>query len=465
MVSGAWRLAAALALSTALAAAPARATTLVEVPPERSRTQAIAEALRDELARALVDHPSGAIVVRVRAELGEAPRGHALITALVAPALAALEAEPQRFPLAHLASFDPGGEEPATRAGRLGYASLVDVSVRSLGNFLHVDASVWTTEPATQRAGFALRSRVDAELRAYLGGLERVSEQTIVARVADLPGRGYLAMAAADLDGDGRTELALIGADAVSIVRLGASRVGVRLVQVARAHFGPEVPAAPFPTRRALATAVARDRAVVARVAGRAAPLTVSLEGARASVSRASGPCPDGAFPIDAGCAELSPGRDFFDDDITRPTPAGPAPHQTPGTFYVHASRTLRTREGQVVSYEAIVTPHGRLAVRAGERSVGAVGYGTALAMADLDDDGAAELLTSGAQAAGAGDQLTLLRVLPRGALHVVWRSEPLAGPVWIAGHGDLDGDGLEELLAIEEPLDPRGVARLWIVR
>ncbi len=464
MSAPASRALAVLALAILSTASSARATITIEVPPERPRSEALAEALRDQLLAALAECPPGALVVRVSTSLpGEAPRPHALIEALLAPTMSALGAS-ERWPGAHLASFATG-DGAAARAGRLGYDVLADVSVRAVGNFLAIEGSTWTTSPPAQRGTFALRTRIDAELRAYLGGLERVSEETIVARTAELPGRGYVAMAAADLDGDGSTELALVDEGSVSIVRLGASRFGVRVVEVARAPLPTDVPLAASPTRRPLATATRIDGAIVARASVLAAPITVALEGGSIALARARGPCPDAAFPIEGGCAELVPGRDFFDDDITRASPEGPSSFQTPGTFYVRAARTLRTRDGQVVAYEAIVTPHGRLAVRVGERSVGDVGYGTALAIADLDDDGSAELLASGASAAGAGDQLTMLRALPRGALHVVWRSEPIEGSVWIASAADLDGDGLEELLAIEEPTDARGAARLWIVR
>src|SRR5690606_31705365 len=97
------------------------------------------------------------------------------------------------------------------------------------------------------------------------------------------------------------------------------------------------------------------------------------------------------------------------------------------------------------------------------DHSAGSIYHGTALAIADLDLDGAAELLASRAAPEGSGDQLMLLRAQPRGTLRVVWRSEAIPGSVWLATAGDIDGDGLAELLAIEEPASGR--ATLWIVR
>ncbi len=269
-------------------------------------------------------------------------------------------------------------------------------------------------------------------------------------------------MAAANLDGDETTELVLFTARSVSIVRLGATRVGVRIEEIARAPLPESIPTAASPTRRPLATAVIHDAGVVARLSGLAAPVRVTLANGSIEVAPASGPCPARAFPFDAGCAELIHGRDFFDDVID---PPDATPFHTPGTFYAHAWQRVRNADASAHEYEAVVTPNGRLAVRMDQRTAGALGYGTALAMTDLDEDGSAEILVSSSAADGQGDRLSLLRALPRGALHVLWRSSETEGSIWIARDADLDGDGLAELLAIEEPETATGRARLWIVR
>jgi hypothetical protein len=86
--------------------------------------------------------------------------------------------------------------------------------------------------------------------------------------------------------------------------------------------------------------------------------------------------------------------------------------------------------------------------------------------MADLDQDGRPELLTSTAASIGEGDRLVLLRVREDGALLAVWTGDALGGSVLVAGGGDADGDGVEELFAIEEPRGSAGtVAHLWIVQ
>jgi hypothetical protein len=456
-------------LATGLALArPARAVD-VEVPPERSRVEAVGEALRAEVERALASCPGGAVVVRVESALEGTERAHALVGRLLDPtvrALASMELDGRpRWPVAHRASFASEPGDVARQAGRLGYDVLVDVHIAVIGNFLEVRGATWTTASATRHAELAVRSRLDAELRRSVGRLPRVTADTLVARATELPGRGYLALRAHDLDGDGRTELVAVTGAGVSVHRLGEARVGVRLEEVGRAPYPADVPPASVRRRRPLATTIAVDGAVIVRTTEHGAPVRVALVDGRVTLSRASGPCADGSYPLEGGCASLAPGRDHFEERLEGPSGVE-APPAAPSPFYVHATRRLRGPDGRVLRYEAVVTPLGRLALRVDERSVAAVGYGTALAMADLDDDGAVELLTSAASPAGAGDRLALLRASARGGLRVVWRSEPIEGSVWIADRGDLDSDGLEELLAVEEPPDPqRGAARLWIVR
>lgn len=456
-----WALLAAFAL-------PGRAAAQADGP------EALAGALRGHVAQAVAER-SGRLLIRPRVALPDAaPRRWALVADLLAPTVAALRGA-ERFEAVHVGLFRGDGREAAVRAGRLGYDALVDLELRLVGARLVVEARAWDVERPDDPARFEVVQRLDVALRRYVGFPSRVTSETVVARTAALPSRGYLALAVHDLDRDGRTEVVAVHPDGAQVFHLGAARVGLRLEEVGRAPWPPTA-RDPSPPPRPLATATATEDAIVTRLGDRAAPLRVRLVGARVVVDRADGPCPDARFPLRGACAQLVEGRDFFAPTLARR--GGPA-HEAAAHFYAWAERALRTRDDEAVRFEALVTPGGRLAVRVRreapasdgpnalrERSVGAVGYGTALAMTDLDVDGSAELLTSHAAPAGAGDQLSLLRALPRGALHVVWRSEPMAGSVFCAASGDLDGDGLDEMVAIEEPADPaQGTARLWIVR
>jgi hypothetical protein len=468
------RAAAALALFSFLSApSPSAAQTDRELSgaPAGAELGRAAEALRAHVLASLEGSAGGAVVVRPRATLPtDAPRPFDLASALLAPSLEALGAD-GRFDVVHVATFAGDGDEAMERASRLGYAILVDVDVRVTGSYLSLSGASHDAR-AARDARFESRHRLDVSLRRFVGFPPRVSEDTVVARAARMPSSGYLALSVYDLDGDGRSEIVAITASGAELLRLGASRVGSRVDAVGAVAWPSDVGRAPTAPRRTLATARVVDGAVVARLADLAAPIRIAVDEGRLVATRAAGPCPDETFPIALGCGRLVDGRDFFDDVVTR----GGEPHQAPAHFYAYAAGDFETPTADAVGVEVAVTPGGRISARVSQtppgalpgtaRAVGANGYGTALAMSDLDLDGAPELLVSSASAEGAGDQLSMLRALPRGVVHVVWRSEPIAGPIWIAAAGDVDGDGLDELLAIEEPLDPgTRSATLWIVR
>lgn len=438
---------------------------------EPNGVTALASRLQQQVAGAL-DGSSGRLVIRPRMELpAEAPRPWTLAADLLAPTRSALSRE-NRWEVVHVALFRGDGEDAAVRASRLGYDVLVDLHVRLVGARLYVTGFAYGTRPAILAARFEAAQALDVPLRHYVGFPSRVTEEAVTARDAEMPSRGYLAVALSDLDQDGRAEMIGVRAEEAQVFRIMAAPPGgLLLEEVGRARW-PAVPRASSRPPRELATAVATEGAVVTRLGDFAQPLRVRLSAGRVVVERADGPCRAEQFPVSGGCTELVAGRDFFEREITR---GDSTTHQAAASFYAYAARSLRTRSDEVTTFEAAVTRRGRLTLRShretdrdAEREAGsqtsALGYGTALAMTDLDLDGSAELLTSHAAPAGRGDQLSILRAQPHGALHVVWRSEPISGSVWTAAAGDVDGDGLDEMVAIEEPADPEGTARLWVV-
>jgi hypothetical protein len=461
----------AIALSALLASTVAVAQPR---PPDegQSRVQALAAALRDQTAGALEGHPGGDLRLAVRVALPEgAPDPEGLVAGIVEPTVARLREEPRWRSVDVLREARVEGPlEVAPDAD--GYEVRAIVELVALGNFLEVRGAVWDTA----RGGFGdylraralrlgtmyRRVRLDVELRRYVGRLPLRTADTLVARPVPLPGSGYLAIAVADLDADGRAELVAADRDGVEVLGLAVGRGGVpTLRRMGRSTYPPDLPAPSALRRRDLGTAQVRDEGVVLRTTlhGGAVVLRQRDDGLR--VEAASGPCASDAFPLDGGgCGTLVAGRDYFERAVAVPGGVG---RTAPGRFYARAYRILRTAEGRAVPVEAVVGPTGRLSARFGGSRLGAGGYGTALALGDLEDDGTAELLTSHAAVAGEGDQLSVLRA-SAGGLRVVWRSQPLEGSVWLATSGDLDGDGLVELLAVEEPAS-RGRANLWLVR
>lgn len=463
---------AALSVSGVLVSAlPAAAQS--EPPAMRiSDVSESAEALRDAVLDALAECDGGALVVRLSVEFPEETRErHRLAAALVAPTLERLRADP-RFERAHLASFGRVDVHPAQVAARLGYDVMVDLRIRADGGFSSFEGEAWTTADEMRRGAFSLRRRLDVALRRHLGFPPRLVAEEVRARAMIMPGRDYLAFAVQDLDGDGTVEIIALLRDEAQVMRMVEVRGRERPRIVGRARYPEDLSRHPSPRRRRVASAMARERSVVGRTSDFVEAIDVDLQAGTVVVRAVEGPCDEGRYPMLGGCAALVPGRDYYDEILTRH--AG-SYEEAPLHFYSYAFARYESREGVTTEFEALTSPLGRLSLRTrrsppedgaesvDEGSAGAAGYGAPLAMADVDVDGTAELLLSHAAPAGRGDQISLLRALPRGALHVLWRSDPLAGSVWAVTAGDIDGDGLDELLAIEEPAG-EGRATLWVV-
>jgi len=430
-----------------------------------------AEALRAALVESCAELPPGDVAIRVATELGDgAPDPRGLAPAVVPPAIDALRDNP-RFGRVHLAAFGRDGVAPTELAARLGYASLIDLRLRRDGADLVLEGAAHTTGDAARVATFSRRVPLDPALRRFVGYPPLLADDAVTARSVRLPGNHYVAFAVGDLDGDGRPELVAARRGEAHVLRLAGRRVEI----VGRAPFPSEVTRAMSPRRRPVATARFAGGRVVFRISDYAEPIAVRMVGGRPIAELASGPCADERYPVQGGCAALVAGRDFFDEALS----SRDAPwDEASAHFYAYAYGRYPGRDGTTTDYEAVVSTRRRLALRMRhtapsedgdpeitERSVGAVGYGTALAMGDLDLDGTAELLTSHAAPAGGGDQLALLRALPRGAVRVMWRGDAIGGSVWLATSADVDADGQPEMLAIEEPAAGRGRAALWIVR
>lgn len=314
--------------------------------------------------------------------------------------------------------------------------------------------------PEVRRA--EMRFPLDAELRGHIGGPPRISRRNATAISMMLPSRGYLAIGELPRRA-GDPALALVHPEGFDTMRLRREDAELKSIEVRSGTFAT-VPRSASGSRRPVATATSDGERWIVRTSEHASAIAIRLEDTGPEITPISSYCPPNGFPQDDGCARRTPGRDVF-ESVLDGTPGAPPPPPASAPFYARRVRHVRQATGELVRYEVTVSAAGRLAVRTPKGRSAAAGYGAALALADVDADGLPEVLASSADPVGQGDRLTVLRIRPDGSLVIVWSSERLAGSVLVAGSADVDGDGLEELLAIEEPANGDTNARLWVVR
>lgn len=319
---------------------------------------------------------------------------------------------------------------------------------------LFVPSSSFSERTAT------LRVPLDAYSRRFVDALPVATEESIRGRRLALPGRSFLGIACADLDGQDGSEIVLLREREVLAIRLRprANGRGLRAEELARAEL--RLDRNPVPSRRTIGFLTTVGDAIVGRSSFYAGSFIVRPGPGTTLDVQPSTRCP-GAYPMGDLCARQVQGRDYFHAELT--DLAGEL-RETSAGFYARSERQIVQPDGSELTMEVLVTPRGRLGARVGEQRSGDVGYGAAAALADIDQDGSGEVLASSSRPVGSGDELIVLRLRADGRLYSLWRSDEVGGSILVAGAGDVDGDGVEELLAIEEPRETNQRATLWIV-
>ncbi|HKE13967.1 MAG TPA: VCBS repeat-containing protein [Kofleriaceae bacterium] len=270
-------------------------------------------------------------------------------------------------------------------------------------------------------------------------------------RVASIDlGAPLLAVAAVDVDGDGRSELAALTSR--DLILLGPAGQGMR--ELGRAAL-PGEPAAIRP-RDAVGTLVVDARAapieILARSSERAEAVALVWSG---GVLRESRRLP--GFPLCPELrAELAPGRNYFEAATARWDEGAVARTEPPATFFGAVCRAdLRDPTGRPMWVTAIVDTERvvrlRCAAAQGECPPGPTqggeyaGVGVAVEVADIDNDGRPEVLTTRGGAPGDRDRVSIYS--RRGEqTSRIYAKEFSAGVVGVVA-SDLDGDGDRDVL------------------
>lgn len=357
--------------------------------------------------------------------------------------------------------LEPGGDvEERARARELGAVVRLALSrqgatVLARGDVVDTWRNFWAGERKTRGPrGLALAFVVepDAELNLLFGPREGPAptvplelKLTALARWPTVP----IALAAGDLDGDRKSELAVILGEEL-LVLSGDGKV------LARADLSSGAPAPALGREPFGAVAILPSPPRVVAWSGRRAraELFAWANGALRSQGAQE------SITLDGFTARLEPGLNRF---LPESQYAG-KPVRTPAGFQAVSVRgpvMLFVWPDGTASLSRQLPPAGRLAD---------VGCGSALA--DVDGDGVPEVLVSSARTSGDADELRLLPLpLAEGlaanvqsvrSAPAVWQA-PLKGRALVMTGADLDGDGAEEFVFGTWLSD--GSGELWLAR
>lgn len=318
---------------------------------------------------------------------------------------------------------------------------------------------------------------LDAFLAQVVGAVAPVRANSVRTRMLRFDAAGLLGFGVADLDGDLRDELIVARAPHVSVYTLeaaGGSRL--RLVRRARARWPAAATRIPMVRRAEAWFSVQAGRLVVGR-SDREGEFALTLAGEELAFEPVVSGCSGGQLFTD-GCARWVPGRDYFDgellpagtadaradgiDDPDDPSDADDEPLSRAPRFYSRSVQSVRQSSGAELRMTVLLTPRGSLVSRVAERQGSAGGQGASLAAADIDADGALDVLTSDFIREGQEDRLRWFRVTPDGRLALVWESPRTPGSVLHSAAGDFLGTGRPVFVAFEARA--RGGSRVWVV-
>jgi hypothetical protein len=266
-------------------------------------------------------------------------------------------------------------------------------------------------EPPPIAHGF-VAAPIDAEVRAYLAAIPL--EHARVHRAKEDEGE-VLAAACGDLDGDGGMELVLVSRTRVASGHLR----GGRFVPTKTTSWSALAPRAAVPLREPLGGAAivrapgAEGARLLVGITDRGGVALDSSLAPLASVGPLRGiPIPYGA--ADDACAVPNPESSAFEGYLMPCTQAQGASTpvrsvSTPPRFDAASIADLVRADGVSRLAQAAREPGGKLDLRLGEATQTLADVGAQIALADLDQDGAPEIIASaGAGAVEGEDAITV---------------------------------------------------------
>ncbi len=312
---------------------------------------------------------------------------------------------------------------------------------------------------------------LDAELRRGLGMPAVGPRKLGRARRLELDlGAPVLALAAADLDGDGVAELLALTPDEVVVLEARKSA----LLPRQRVALGGDAPAQrprePFGSMVAVdldhdgrpelvATSSEHDKGV--RLAWRRGALVA--DGTFYDYPVCGFPYDPG--PVDVGAVQLFPGTSTINGGswwLER----GPKPYARDITELPQRMVAMACLEQANKYWFGCVEPDGTfsLDIESKKPRPRLAGVGAAIAFVDLDGDGVPELAASAHRAPGDGDALTIYSLADAKHVDELWKSDPLSGGIVAVTGGDSDGDGAADVIFAARLV---GSTRtdVWIVR
>ena len=381
-----------------------------------------------------------------------------------------------------------GAEQRRQRARAGGFELLLDLELSIHEGYLHLqgcllatDRHLWRDMLRPRRGTLShLHSsvRVDAEVRAFSGSV-RSRELRFTPRRHAVSGSEVLALGVGDLDGDGRNELVALQRRSLAVWRWHRGK----LEPVAALDLPP--PAAAVRPRRGMGSMVLADTdgdgrvEVLARSSEMQQGAHLALDG-KQLVSRGT----LAGYPLIAGSgksapllAHAVPGKDLLDGTrlagslvaarvaagkklIHKANPARANPGSKtdkvkkiilPSEFYALKAVQLSRRKGGAMRHLGLVDYLGRLHLYTAVLTTPTAvlpNSGLAFDLADLDDDGTLEVITTSADGPEVRDDRIYIRRQAGKRWRRVWRGRNVGGLVTALAHGDLNGDGRLELAA-----------------